>query len=361
MADIILLTIIFLLELLLFYFLPTLDGQQTLFGIVLKNDDFQTYGLPILRKYRRDFFIIAFVSICGLLLIGKFSPNSLLIAYISATLGIIFPLFKYLGETWKLRDKSTMSRLASPLNPRHLRDFTNFGVELAVIVLVIAPFAVLIFYYPSLPDVVPIHWNAAGEADGWAKKDFSSVFFLPILATFLQIFWIILKQDIIKARFRVPAELAEKILSLKEISLQANVGMVDWCRLVCGILLGTVALLVLSTIAPPPVAATLNIFTWVSLAILLSGMAFYLYRMILVNREIKALTGQITFQTAAEMEGWTDGLFYYNPQDAAFMIEKPGGVGYTMNFAHKRALLYLALIMLPVILSIFNLILMKSQ
>ncbi len=361
MADIILLTIIFLLELLLFYFLPTLDGQQTLFGIVLKDDDFRTYGLPILQRYRRDLFIIALASVCGLLLVGKLLPNSLTIAYIFATLGIIIPLFRYLRQTWELRDKSTVSRLATPLKPRCLRDFTNFWFELAVITLAIAPFAVLMFYYPSLPDVVPIHWNAAGEADGWAKKDLPSVFFLPVLAAFLQIFLIILKQDIIKARFRVPAEQAEKILSLKEISLQANVGMVDWCRLACGVLLGTVALLVLSTIAPPSVAAALNIFTWVSLVLMLSGMTFFLYRMILVNREIKVLTGQVTFQTAAEMEGWTDGLFYYNPQDAAFMVEKPGGVGYTINFAHKRAFLYLALIVSPVIFSIFGLILMKFQ
>ncbi len=306
-------------------------------------------------------FIIAFVSVGGLLLIGKFLPNSLTIAYIGATLGIIFPLFRYLGETWKLRDKSTVSRLATPLKPRRLPDFTNFWVKFVVITLAIIPFGVLIFYYPRLPDIVPIHWNAAGEADGWAKKDFSSIFFLPILTAFLQIFWIILKQDIIKARFRVPAEQAEKILSLKEISLQANVGMVDWCRLVCGVLLGTVALLVLSTIAPPSVAAALNICTWASLVLMLSGMAFYLYRMILVNREIKALTGQITFQTAAEMEGWTDGLFYYNRNDPAFMVEKPGGVGYTINFAHKRSLLYMVLIMFPVIFSIFNFVLVKFQ
>ena len=151
MADIILLTIIFLLELLLFYFLPTLDGQRTLFGIVLKDDDFETHGLPILRRYRRDLFIIALVSVCGLLLIGKSSPNSLLIAYIFATLGIIFPLFRYLGQTWKLRDKTTVSRLATPLKPRRLQDFTNFWFELAVIALAIAPFAILVFYYPGLP------------------------------------------------------------------------------------------------------------------------------------------------------------------------------------------------------------------
>ncbi len=362
MADIILLIIVFLLEFLLFYFLPTLDGQQTLFGIVLKNDDFQTYGFPILQKYRRDLLIVA-VGCAGSLILFYyteiFSPNSLALAYIAATGLIIFLLFKYLRQTWNFRDKRTVSRLASPLKPRRLRDFTNLWLELMIIFLTIAPVAVLAFYYPRLPDVVPIHWNAGGEADGFAKKDFSNVFFIPMLAIFLQIFWIILKQDIIQARFRVPAEQAEKILSLKEISLKANVGMVEWCRLNVSILLGTVGLLVLSTIFP--IDAFLNILIWTSLVVMLLGMAFYLYRMILVNREIKSLTGQITFQTAEEMAGWTNGLFYYNPQDAAFMVEKPGGVGYTINFAHRRAMLYLALISLPVLFSIMSFILTKSK
>ena len=259
-----------------------------------------------------------------------------------------------------MRDRRTISRLATPLKPRRLRDFSNLWLETVVILLTIAPFAVLAFYYPQLPDVVPIHWNVAGDADGWANKSFFSVFAPAILATYLQIFWIILKQDIIQARFRVPAEQAEEVLSLKEISLQASVGMIDWCRLICGLLLGTVAVLILSPIVAPSIASALNIATWANLVLLLAGLAFYLYRMILASREIKSLTGQVTFQTAEEMQGWTDGLIYYNPKDAAFMVEKPGGVGYTINFAHKRAIVYLALILLPEVILILGLILQKS-
>ena len=234
-------------------------------------------------------------------------------------------------------------------------------LEIIIVLLPVAPFAVLAFYYAQLPDVVPIHWNVAGEADGWMQKNFSSVFFLPILATYLQVFWIILKQDIIRARFRVPAEQAEQVLSLKEISLQASVGMIDWCRLFCGVLLGTVSLLILSPIVSPSVASALNISTWANLVLLLAGMVFYMYRIILASREIKSLTGQITFQTADEMQGWTDGLFYYNPKDAAFMVEKPGGVGYTINFAHKRVKLYLVLILLPELIFILSFFPIKFQ
>lgn len=361
MTDAIFLLIIFVLEFLLFYYLPILNGQKTLFGIVLKNDDFQFYGLPILNRYRRDLIIIGAISLSTTLLTVKFLPNSLPIAYIIATLAIVFPLFKYQRETWNLRDKSTVSRLATPLKPRYLRDFSNFWLELFMIFSTVFPLAVLIYYFPQLPNVVPVHWNVSGEADRWAQKDFTTVFFLPFLTAFLQVFWIILKQDIIQARFRVPAEQAETVLSLKEISLRANVGMIDWCRLICGFLLGTLSLLILSPIVSPSIASALNIFTWTSLVLLLSGMGFYLYRMILASREIKSLTGQIVFQTADEMEGWTNGLFYYNPADAAFMVEKPGGVGYTINFAHKRTALYLALIILPVVLSVLSLTLMKSK
>lgn len=364
MANTIFFIIFFTLEFTLFYFLPTLNGQQTLFGIVLKDDDFQTYGFPILQKYRRDLILgtIGSIALIALLyLSGNFSENSLAIAYICANALIIFFLFKYLRQTWHLRDKRTVSRLATPLKPRYLSDFSNLWIEVAIGLLTVTPFAILIFYYPHLPDVVPIHWNVTGEADRWAKKDFSSVFFLPLLTAFLQVFLIILKQDIIQARFRVPAEQAEQILSLKEISLQANVGMIDWCRLICGVLLGTVSLLILSPIVDESVSSFLNIFTWTSLVLLLSGIAFYLYRMILTNREIKSLTGQVTFQTADEMDGWSNGLFYYNPADTAFMVEKPGGMGYTINFAHRRAILYLALIILPTVVSILSVVLMESK
>jgi uncharacterized membrane protein len=313
-----------------------------------------------LKKYRRDLFFIAFGCVAALFLLSRVLPNSLPAAYIFANFAILFPLFKYQRKTWNLRDRRTVSRLATPLRPRNLRDFSNYWLEMSVILTTIIPTAILIFYYSVLPDVVPIHWNASGEADGWAKKGLSSVFFVSALAVFLQVFLIILKQDIIQARFRVPAEQAEQVLSLKEISLRANAGMIDWCRLVVGALLGTASLMVMSPILDPPVAAALNHSTWTLLVLLLAGMAFYLYRMILVSREIKSVTGQITFQTAAEMAGWTDGLFYYNPQDTAFMVEKPGGVGYTINFAHKRSLIYLALILSPVFFLLVDLALIKQ-
>jgi uncharacterized membrane protein len=40
-----------------------------------------------------------------------------------------------------------------------------------------------LWYYPSLPDTIPIHYNAAGEVDNYGNK--STILILPVIATVL--------------------------------------------------------------------------------------------------------------------------------------------------------------------------------
>ena len=41
---------------------------------------------------------------------------------------------------------------------------------IGLLALCLLSFCVQLALYPSLPETVPIHWNAAGEVDGWAGK-----------------------------------------------------------------------------------------------------------------------------------------------------------------------------------------------
>ncbi|MBO9128831.1 SdpI family protein [Bacillus sp. 165] len=52
-----------------------------------------------------------------------------------------------------------------------------------------------IVFYPLLPDQVPIHWNIAGEVDGYASKLFASIFSPLILGAMYVLFWILPKID----------------------------------------------------------------------------------------------------------------------------------------------------------------------
>jgi uncharacterized membrane protein len=54
--------------------------------------------------------------------------------------------------------------------------------EIFPILLILAIFAVGLYFWPQLPDRVPSHWNAYGQIDGWSSKTFAILFFPALIA-----------------------------------------------------------------------------------------------------------------------------------------------------------------------------------
>ena len=48
--------------------------------------------------------------------------------------------------------------------------------------MVVATWAVAAWYYPQLPETVPIHWNSAGVADGYMDKPWGAII-IPLIAS----------------------------------------------------------------------------------------------------------------------------------------------------------------------------------
>ncbi|HVW66682.1 MAG TPA: SdpI family protein [Candidatus Peribacteraceae bacterium] len=51
-------------------------------------------------------------------------------------------------------------------------------------IVVLGMFALVAWLYPSLPDVIPVHWGISGEPNGWAPKMWSA-WLLPIIGLLL--------------------------------------------------------------------------------------------------------------------------------------------------------------------------------
>jgi uncharacterized membrane protein len=64
-------------------------------------------------------------------------------------------------------------------------------IDIISILIIVAIFIIAFNIYPSMPDRMPIHWNAKGEIDGYGNK-FMGVFLFPIivLAIYLLFFFI---------------------------------------------------------------------------------------------------------------------------------------------------------------------------
>lgn len=73
---------------------------------------------------------------------------------------------------------------------------------LALIVVWIIP----IINYPALPDIIPIHYNGLGEADGFGSKNY--IWSLPIIATLLFVGLTLLNR--IPHHFNYPKEITEE-------------------------------------------------------------------------------------------------------------------------------------------------------
>ena len=72
-------------------------------------------------------------------------------------------------------------------------------------------------------------------------------------------------------------------------------------------------------------------------------LALTILGLVLMARQLKR-----TLRDDDRSEHYRWGLFYVNAEDPALWVPKRLGLGWTLNFAHRRSWLILALLLLPV-------------
>ena len=68
------------------------------------------------------------------------------------------------------------------------------GLFLVSFAIVAGSWLIGVNYYSALPDLIPVHFDLSGQADGWAQKSFWSVFLLPLVQTLLVLFFWLLSR-----------------------------------------------------------------------------------------------------------------------------------------------------------------------
>ena len=172
---------------------------------------------------------------------------------------------------------------------------------------------------PMLPEPVPTHFNALGQANGWMPKAILPwpIFGLPLLVylAFSITAWALARSQQDPARARVAAvQPLRGFLGLGIPALMAGGLAVPLHGLVC-LYAGVAALLALGLVGT-----------------------------VLTIREAKNLLGE---QPDAAHYRW--GVIYVNPEDPRLWVEKRLGVGWTINYAHPAAGWMTLLLLLPVI------------
>ncbi len=320
--------------------MPVMRKERAFFGVRVSREIYAGEGRRILRRYWLSMAAV-FGALTAVGLITSYLRNNFLYAAAAYALSLPFSFVLYAGfarEVRPFRVPSDISRFAGSLKTRRLADYTIAGLEILIVLLMIAPPIILTYYYPALPERVPVHWGLNGQPDVWARKSFSTVFFLPVLTAYLQGWFLLLKYDLAHARMTLPAEQAELFLKYKERLMVASLRMMDWVRGWIAVLLSTVSMFVIITTIDSLRGwmRVANIAVWACLAMLLAGMFYLLYQMMKVDSDLETETGNSDVRRESEEAKWSGGgLFYYNPDDPSLMVEKKDGLGFTYNFAGK--------------------------
>ena len=341
-----------------FLYMPVMRGEDAFFGVRVSPEFYNSQGREILNRYR--FWIVStFIEIEALGLFLSIYRSQLpyerivsLFLLIAAS-GILHFIFYKQVKGFEVVDEK--QRFASSLKVRRLGDYTNIFIEVAATLLTVAPILLLIYFYPELPEKIPVHWNWKGEPDRWAQKSFGTVFFMPMTMIYLQGLFLLLKHGMLQSKMTLPAEKTEEYLKGKEEMLSNTIRMTDTLRVELSAMMGCLSLNTVFS-SREGLSSPMNWIagiTFFSILLIMGTCIYYIYKLVAIDRWLKKTVGRVYVQRKSDAEHWYGGgLFYYNPDDPSVFVEKLLGFGYTLNMGNKRVYIYIGyLALLPLLIS----------
>jgi uncharacterized membrane protein len=199
----------------------------------------------------------------------------------------------------------------------------------------------LLLRWDDIPNTWVTHWGRGGRADGWTAKTPAGVFFPLVLGAGI---WLLLAAIAWVVRRRVERRGDHRG---RPVPVEAMDAMDDLLHIIAT---GVATLLAAMAVMLPLGRPRTPVFLLVLAAVIMGG------ALLLGSLRLKQGLKAARARDPQALEGW-QGLTYRNPRDPRIWVPKMFGMGYTLNFAHRRAWLYLAaLLALPLAIAVTVLI-----
>jgi uncharacterized membrane protein len=215
----------------------------------------------------------------------------------------------------------------------------------------VLPFAILAaagvylnLHWEEIPDRFPVHFGMTGQPDRWASRTPAGVYGSLGMGAAICLMMSILGWAIQRSRRISLRGAAAK----SEQSFRAlNVSVLLVVEYLIALLFAAIPIVSIFRTGSEQFAIFAN--AGVSLLLMVILMAvFFRYGQGGTRLAGERATGSPPIGDRTPDECWKWGLFYYNPDDPAIMVEKRFGIGYTMNFGNARSwLVLIAILALP--------------
>ena len=234
-------------------------------------------------------------------------------------------------EGWTAQAQQAVATIAEADAPAALPLQWN----LLYIPVILGTLALGLALYPSMPDMLPMHADFAGNVNDWAPKTLGSAIGFPVVfelfmaACFTLCHWMILRSK----RPTDPGAPATSSLAYGMFARAQSVYLLVVGVVVSG---GIGILFLLSSAGFIGLGQAGVVIMILCIPVVVGAIALSVVYGQAGSRMFKRMQDEETL-LADEDEHWKLGVFYFNPGDASFIVPERFGVGWTMNFARPAA------------------------
>jgi uncharacterized membrane protein len=237
-------------------------------------------------------------------------------------------------------------RVSAQLTPPAYRHPPIIWPALAAVVLAVAT-AVDVALYPTLPDPIPVHFNAAGDVDGWAAKSVWSVFGILMIGAAVVVLLSVLSIFAARYSVRVQADDTAQQASLRtQVQRSMLTSLLSEVSFV--IALGIAAIELAQRLLPGVKGATAA--SAIGLVVLV--MAVVIGNVVRGRAQLRPANVRNPQNPRPDAvdddEHWKGGLFYVNSGDPALMVPRRFGLGWTVNLGRPAGIVLTVALLLVI-------------
>ena len=342
------------LNLVIFYLLPRLTRPDVYFAVTVPPEFRDSEeGCSILKRYGVEvtiFGVLALLIVLAGIRIPK--PNYLTAVTLAGLYlqiaGVFLAFYRARGRVLPHAVAPATVREAA-LAPREVHLPGGWLLQFPPFALLAATAIWLHLHWDQIPEVFPIHWGPSGRPNGWATRSFAGVYAPLLMGALLCALMAFVAYAMLRwsRLIRVGGAAGEWERRFRHVV----VAIVVATEYFLAIVFAWTGLLPLSHKQSGPPAAG---------PILLFSLAFTVITMLLLMRFGQGgtrLVGSVRPASSAVVpvgdrtpdKCWKLGLFYINRDDPALIVEKRFGIGYTLNFGHTGAWVFLAVLVVVLV------------
>ena len=200
----------------------------------------------------------------------------------------------------------------------------------AYVPIVLATLAIGLAVYPTLPDVVPLHMDFAGNVDRWESKSPSLIAFPVLFELFMAACFVLSHWAVARSKKDVdPAHPAISTYAYGAFARAECILVLVGGLALTGILGVLMMLLMTNLVSPLPVIVIIVVVALVLTVAVIAVSVVYGQSGSRLARRMSEANGM----PVDNDEHWKCGIFYCNKDDASLFLPKRFGVGWTLNWA----------------------------